>query len=703
MKNKTRLLTALLSVACMSAGAVTLTACNEENTTDARDPKIVAVYTAYADSTENPLSYDEWLAELLATAKGEKGETGPQGENGKDGEDGENGKSAYEIYLENIPAESTPLTEEEWLASLKGEQGETGPQGENGKDGKDGKDGEDGKDGKDGATWLTGNVMPDDTVAAKEGDFYLDTVSCKVYQMTGEGWIEIANLRDSHVHNYVFAATLNPVADEEETFYLLYCTECGATKIDVHVHEYGEWEVTLPTENETGLAVSTCEGNAEHKIELVLPVLTDDSYQVESTATCTVSGSKIYTYNKDGYTVTFTIPEEAKGHVYGEETEIAPTETEQGKIVKTCSECGDVQIVTMFDKKVATESNAKDTPITLDGEGKYLVECATTGPLTYYGFTVDTAGEYTVTLIDGGNTLYMTYAYYGGTTQILGGRGAVASGIDYVTIEKNGSYTVKFVFTATEEMAANNSVVSFSVKTNAQAGAKYLMNFERPEGEFSKTFSVTVTNTYLTAVVAKEEGSVYTFVAPKDGWYELIVPSETNMSVDEYVKGVEENGADDKYITMLDGDQGNKVVFEAEQNQTFVFVFYAAAQTGDFNITISETEEPVDDALYISPETPVALTMNNKGEVCTIVVANGVAEGKYLLSMSGGLLLYRAAFRVSINDSETEYWYQIGASDDAGSGQSRTLDLKAGDKIIITSETLTSISFDLTMSEVNEE
>ncbi|MGN0817733.1 MAG: hypothetical protein ACI4L9_02075, partial [Candidatus Coproplasma sp.] len=478
--------------------------------------------------------------------------------------------------------------------------------------------------------------------------------------------------------------------------------ECGVTKVDVHIHEYGEWEITQPTETETGLAVKTCKDNAEHKIELSLPVLSDSSYKVESTATCTEAGVKKFTYKKDQYTVKFEIPEGAKGHTYGNETEIEPTETEQGKIVKTCSECGYEQIVMTFDKKVTTESNDKDTPVMFDGAGKYLAECASTGPNTYYGFTVDKAGEYLVTLNDGGSSLYLNYAYYG-STQILGGRGTVATGIDYVSIEKNGSYTVKFILTATEEMAANKSVVSFGVKTNAEVGSKYQMDFQRPESDFSKIFSVTVTDTFLAADAAKEEGSVYTFVAPKDGWYELTVPSDTYMSVDKYVKGVEEDGSDDKYITVLNGNNANKAVFEAEKGELLTLVFHSSMQAGDFDITISETEEPVDETLYISPDSPVSLTMNNKGEICTVFVADGVEEDNYLLAMSGGVLLYRAAFRVSINGSETEYWYQVGASDDAGSDQSRTLTLKAGDVITITSETLNSISFYLTMSGASVE
>ena len=42
------------------------------------------------------------------------------------------GKSAYDLYVESLPAGSTPLTEEEWLASLKGDTGMAGADGEKG-------------------------------------------------------------------------------------------------------------------------------------------------------------------------------------------------------------------------------------------------------------------------------------------------------------------------------------------------------------------------------------------------------------------------------------------------------------------------------------------------------------------------------------------------------------------------------------------
>jgi len=48
----------------------------------------------------------------------------------KNGEKGDGGDSAYQVYLDNVPSDETPMTEAQWLASLKGEKGDKGVQGD---------------------------------------------------------------------------------------------------------------------------------------------------------------------------------------------------------------------------------------------------------------------------------------------------------------------------------------------------------------------------------------------------------------------------------------------------------------------------------------------------------------------------------------------------------------------------------------------
>ena len=146
MKNNKSLIA--LFVALIVCLTCLFTACNN-NTQDARDPQIVAIYDSYvadaAEKGETPLSYEEWLNSIKGEkgdtgATGAKGDTGAQGEQGEKGDKGDkgdngvDGKSAYELWKAANP-EST-LTLEQWLASLKGADGQNGTNGTDGVDGK---------------------------------------------------------------------------------------------------------------------------------------------------------------------------------------------------------------------------------------------------------------------------------------------------------------------------------------------------------------------------------------------------------------------------------------------------------------------------------------------------------------------------------------------------------------------------------------
>lgn len=112
MKNiKKKLLVALLSATCVTAGAFGFAACKKNNSSDNGDPQIKAIYNqyvAYAESQgSSALSYEDWLNSIK-------------------GANGTNGKSAYEIYVSKVPAGQTPMTEAEWLAHLAGTPGTDG-------------------------------------------------------------------------------------------------------------------------------------------------------------------------------------------------------------------------------------------------------------------------------------------------------------------------------------------------------------------------------------------------------------------------------------------------------------------------------------------------------------------------------------------------------------------------------------------------
>ena len=102
---KSKIFAALALSACMALGATGLIACAPNNggnngngdsgyTQDTVDP-IMEVYKAYVTSAkangEEPMSYEEWYADLLANAKGDKGDKGDTGAKGDKGDKGEKG------------------------------------------------------------------------------------------------------------------------------------------------------------------------------------------------------------------------------------------------------------------------------------------------------------------------------------------------------------------------------------------------------------------------------------------------------------------------------------------------------------------------------------------------------------------------------------------------------------------------------------
>lgn len=98
MKGK-RILIAAMASLCVAACAAGITACAPDPESG-RDPALNAAYQTYVSQTEEPKSYDEWVADLLDKLaaggtqgnQGEQGETGERGDDGDDGIDGENGR-----------------------------------------------------------------------------------------------------------------------------------------------------------------------------------------------------------------------------------------------------------------------------------------------------------------------------------------------------------------------------------------------------------------------------------------------------------------------------------------------------------------------------------------------------------------------------------------------------------------------------------
>ena len=224
MKKLKRLTVAALALS-MAIPVFAFAAC-DKNSADPQnnnvDSKIWAVYTAYAvEEGEDALSYEDWLADLIATAKGAKGDKGDKGDDGDtpeikngnwwiggvdtgikaEGDDGDtpvikngnwwiggvdtgvkaegkDGKSAYQLYCDSVDGD-TPMEFDEWLASLKGDEGDPG------------------QNGKDGNTWLVRDSVPTDA-DGKDGDLCLYTDGEDVwdvyYKVSGK-WTRLGSIK----------------------------------------------------------------------------------------------------------------------------------------------------------------------------------------------------------------------------------------------------------------------------------------------------------------------------------------------------------------------------------------------------------------------------------------------------------------------------------------------------------------------------
>ncbi len=240
MKTRKKLLIALLSATCITAGAFGLAACKDK-TSDV-DQRIMAAYELYAEA-----------------------------------------------------AGDGAMTYAEWLASIKGQQGEPG------KDGANGTDGTDGKDGVDGSTWLFGEVAPAAT-AGKTGDFYLDTKTFDIYLKSSTGWEKKGNIKGADGEDGadgengapgtpgdpgtpgapgidgVGIANIRLIGNVLKIFF----TDPAKAPVELelpeelfHVHEYGDPVTVLePTLEQYGLAFKKCTlDGCTHNELVVLPNL----------------------------------------------------------------------------------------------------------------------------------------------------------------------------------------------------------------------------------------------------------------------------------------------------------------------------------------------------------------------------------------------------------------------------------------------
>ena len=100
-------------------------------------------------------------------------------------------------------------TLEQFLLDIKGDKGDkgdTGEQGPQGETGEKGDKGDKGDTGDPGASWLFGNTAPTISVG-KNGDWYLDTVTFKIYNKIDSAWSEVTTISFGEMVTISFDST----------------------------------------------------------------------------------------------------------------------------------------------------------------------------------------------------------------------------------------------------------------------------------------------------------------------------------------------------------------------------------------------------------------------------------------------------------------------------------------------------------------
>ncbi len=179
--------------------------------------------------------------------------------------------------------------------------------------------------------------------------------------------------------------------EKTKTFYIRYKNANGDY---YEIHQYGVYEVIkTPTAAATGVISHTCElcNGVEKKS---LPKLTDPAYKKETlddTVTCQQGKTTRYTYKIDKEEIFFDVTGKPGEHTYELVSNIEPTLTSGGEIVKKCIYCNAEErttypalnnidySVTDFNLKTCTNDGIKAYSLRTDLNTKFYVYDLATG------------------------------------------------------------------------------------------------------------------------------------------------------------------------------------------------------------------------------------------------------------------------------------------------------------------------------------
>lgn len=191
----------------------------------------------------------------------------------------------------------------------------------------------------DGAITVKGTYRPNgNSVLVEAGTVIKITVPAKItVNWYGGTYGTAANGKLVYKNGY---AILTIVADGVSSQIYIKSIEIDTAHPGVHVHEYGEWDITEPTTETAGTAIRTCQDcelAVAHKETVILPVLSENDYKITASQT---AGKSVYTLKSDE-SITFEADAPAGLHVhhYGEWTvTTTPTATTVGEVSRTCGD-----------------------------------------------------------------------------------------------------------------------------------------------------------------------------------------------------------------------------------------------------------------------------------------------------------------------------------------------------------------------------
>lgn len=226
---------------------------------------------------------------------------------------------------------------------------------------------------------------------------------------------------DDHEHSVSSWTVLKPATCTNEGLREGTCGICyqnvqEVIPVDENNHVYGEWAVSAPTMENTGLAVKTCTENSEHFITYTLPKFSDSilyTSEVIKRPTAVSKGISRYTYPHELGDIVFELEIDSTDMTVGDAVSLGSADESHEMIRSVSGARGTKKVDGSQDVSDPDLSDAfgyelyeKYTHITSDDAAQYFVSNDSQG---VYGYRLD--GQNNFTTLDSSYALSYIYGY----------------------------------------------------------------------------------------------------------------------------------------------------------------------------------------------------------------------------------------------------------------------------------------------------